>query len=247
MDIQLSDLATVGLLVLLEGLLSADNALVVAVMILGLPRREQKLALRYGLVGAFVFRIIATLLAIYLMRIAWVKLLGGGYLVYLTHQHFFRSGTAEERSKPRPARAWLGLPALWATILKVELVNIAFSVDSILVAVAISPKQWVVLTGGLLGIVAMRIVISQLLSIVRRYPTLVDGAFVIIALVGLKLLLEYAHAMEWVHFEVPKWLSLGLIAATFLVAYLLARRKGPVEEDPEDDAAAALLEDKPQV
>ena len=109
--------------------------------------------------------------------------------------------------------------------------NIAFSVDSILVAVAISPKKWVVLTGGLLGIVAMRIVISQLLSIVRRYPTLVDGAFVIIALVGLKLLLEYAHAMEWVHFEVPKWLSLGLIAVTFLVAYLLARRKGPVEDD----------------
>jgi YkoY family integral membrane protein len=246
MNIQLSDLVTVGLLVVLEGLLSADNALVVAVMILGLPRREQKLALRYGLVGAFIFRIIATLLAIYLMRLAWVKLLGGGYLVYLTYQHFFRSGTAEERSKPRPARPWLGLPALWGTIIKVELVNIAFSVDSILVAVAISTKQWVVLTGGLLGIVAMRIVISQLLAIVRRYPTLVDGAFVIIALVGLKLLLEYAHAMEWVHFEIPKWLSLGVIVVTFLVAYALARRKGPVEEDPEDEAAAALLEDKPQ-
>jgi YkoY family integral membrane protein len=246
MNIQLSDLVTVGLLVVLEGLLSADNALVVAVMILGLPRREQKLALRYGLVGAFIFRIIATLLAIYLMRLAWVKLLGGGYLVYLTYQHFFRSGTAEERSKPRPARPWLGLPALWGTIIKVELVNIAFSVDSILVAVAISTKQWVVLTGGLLGIVAMRIVISQLLAIVRRYPTLVDGAFVIIALVGLKLLLEYAHAMEWVHFEIPKWLSLGVILVTFLVAYALARRKGPIEEDPEDEAAAALLEDKPQ-
>lgn len=243
MDIQLSDLATVGLLVVLEGLLSADNALVVAVMILGLPRRQQTLALRYGLIGAFVFRIIATLLAIYLMRLAWVKLLGGAYLVYLTHQHFFRSGTAEERSKPRPARPWLGLPALWGTIVKVELVNIAFSVDSILVAVAISSKGWVVLTGGLLGIVAMRIVISQLLSIVRRYPTLVDGAFVIIALVGTKLLLEYAHAMEWTEVEIPKWLSLGLIAVTFLIAYALARRKGPVDY-PEDEEATALLEDE---
>ena len=56
----------------------------------------------------------------------------------------------------------------------------------------------------------MRVVISQLLSIVRRYPTLVDGAFVIIALVGVKLLIEYAAAMGWIHFEVPKWLSLGL-------------------------------------
>lgn len=240
MDIQLSDLATIGLLVVLEGLLSADNALVVAVMILGLPRAQQKLALRYGLLGAFAFRTIATLLAIYLIRLAWVKLLGGLYLVYLTYQHFFRSGDAEQRSKPRAARPWLGLSALWGTIVKVELVNIAFSVDSILVAVAISPKRWVVLTGGLLGIVAMRVVISQLLSIVRRYPTLVDGAFVIIALVGAKLLLEYADAMHWIEFEVPKWVSLGLIAITFLIAYVQARRKGPVD-DTEDEAAAELL------
>jgi len=244
MDLQLSDLLTVGLLVILEGLLSADNALVVAVMILGLPRRQQKMALRYGLLGAFAFRIIATLLAVYLIRLAWVKLLGGLYLVYLTYQHFFRSGDAEQRSKPRPAKPWLGLSALWGTILKVELVNVAFSVDSILVAVAISSKTWVVLTGGLLGIVAMRIVISQLLVIVRRYPTLVDGAFVIIALVGAKLLIEYAGAMNWIHYEMPKWLSLGLIAITFLIAYLQARRKGPVD-DADDEAAALLGEDRP--
>ena len=243
MDVQLSDLLTVGLLVILEGLLSADNALVVAVMILGLPRRQQKMALRYGLLGAFAFRIVATLLAVYLIRLAWVKLLGGLYLVYLTYQHFFQSGDAEQRSKPRPAKPWLGLSALWGTILKVELVNVAFSVDSILVAVAISSKTWVVLVGGLLGIVAMRIVISQLLVIVRRYPTLVDGAFVIIALVGAKLLIEYASAMNWIHYEMPKWLSLGLIAITFLIAYLQARRKGPVD-DADDEATALLGEDR---
>ena len=243
MDVQLSDLLTVGLLVVLEGLLSADNALVVAVMILGLPRPQQKMALRYGLLGAFAFRIVATLLAVYLIRLAWVKLLGGLYLVYLTYQHFFQSGDAEQRSKPRPAKPWLGLSALWGTILKVELVNVAFSVDSILVAVAISSKTWVVLTGGLLGIVAMRIVISQLLVIVRRYPTLVDGAFVIIALVGAKLLIEYASAMNWIHYEMPKWLSLGLIAITFLIAYLQARRKGPVD-DADDEATALLGEDR---
>jgi predicted tellurium resistance membrane protein TerC len=86
----------------------------------------------------------------------------------------------------------------------------------------------------------MRVVISQLLSIVRRYPTLVDGAFVIIALVGAKLLLEYADAMHWIHFEVPKWISLGMIAITFVIAYVQARRKGPVD-DNEDEAAAELL------
>ena len=242
MHIQLSDLLTVGLLVVLEGLLSADNALVVAVMILGLPRRQQKKALRYGLIGAFAFRIAATLLAVYLIRLAFVKLLGGLYLVYLTYQHFFRSGDAQQRSRPRPARPWLGLSALWGTVVKVELVNIAFSVDSILVAVAMSSKTWVVLAGGLIGIVAMRVVISQLLAIVRRYPTLVDGAFIIIAIVGLKLLIEYAAAMNWIHFEMPKWVSLGVIGVVFLAAYLIARRKGPVDDVDDDEAAAALLE-----
>jgi YkoY family integral membrane protein len=243
MHIQLSDLATVGLLVVLEGLLSADNALVVAVMILGLPRGQQKKALRYGLLGAFAFRIAATLLAVYLIRIAWVKLLGGLYLLYLTYQHFFQSGDAEQRSQPRAAKPWLGLSALWGTVVKVELVNVAFSVDSILVAVAMSSKTWVVLAGGLIGIVAMRVVISQLLAIVRKYPTLVDGAFIIIAIVGTKLLLEYADAMQWIHFEPPKWISLLVITVTFLIAYWQARRKGPVPDTAaEDDAAAVLID-----
>jgi len=240
MSVHPSDFLTIGLLVILEGLLSADNALVLAMMILGLPRTDQHKALRYGLVGAFAFRILATLLAVYVIRLAWVKLFGGVYLLYLAFKHFTRSGGAAERTKPRPAEAWLGLSALWATVVKVELVNIAFSVDSILVAVAMSPKLWVILSGGLLGIVAMRVVIGQLLAIVRRYPTIVDGAFVIIAWVGIKLLLEWASAYGFVEFEVPRWLSLGLILVIFAVAYLQARRRGPVSED-DDEAAEALL------
>jgi YkoY family integral membrane protein len=240
MGVQPSDFLTIGLLVILEGLLSADNALVLAVMILGLRRRDQKKALRYGLVGAFVFRTIATVLATYLIRIGWVKLLGGGYLIYLAYKHFFHGGGAEERSRPKPAQRWLGLSALWGTVVKVELVNIAFSVDSILVAVAMSPKLWVILSGGLLGIVAMRVVIAQLLAVVRRYPTIVDGAFIIIAWVGFKLLLEYALSMGWIEFEVPKWLSLGLIVVIFVLAYTYARRQGPVPDSEEEDAEVLL-------
>jgi YkoY family integral membrane protein len=241
MFFQAEDLVTIGLLVILEGLLSADNALVLAVMILGLRRQDQKKALRYGLVGAFAFRITATLLATHLIRIGWVKLLGGLYLLYLTYKHFFASGSAEERSRPKPARPWLGLSPLWGTVVKVELVNIAFSVDSILVAVAMSRKTWVVLAGGLLGIVAMRLVIGRLLSIVRQYPTLVDAAFIIIAWVGIKLLIEYLHSIGAIHLEVNKWLSFGIIALIFGVAYLIARRKGPVPDEDMSDEAHELL------
>jgi YkoY family integral membrane protein len=240
MDVQFADFLTIGLLVVLEGLLSADNALVLALMILGLPRRDQKKALRYGLVGAFSFRIVATLLATKLIQIEWVKVLGGLYLLYLSFEHFFRGGSAEQRTKPVPAQPWLGLPALWATVVKVELVNIAFSVDSILVAVAMSKKTWVVLAGGLLGIVAIRVVIGQLLAIVRKYPAIVDGAFIIIAWVGMKLLLEYLSAAGYIHFEINKWLSFGVILAIFLVSYAYARRKGPAALEGDDDAEALL-------
>ena len=241
MHVQLSDFVTIGLLVLLEGLLSADNALVLALMILGLPRKDQKKALRYGLVGAFAFRILATLLATYLIRIEWVKLLGGLYLVYLAYQHFFRSGGTEERGKPRPALPWMGLSPLWGTVVKVELVNIAFSVDSILVAVAMSTKTWVVLTGGLLGIIAIRVVIGQLLSIVRKYPAIVDGAFIIIAWVGFKLLLEYLRAAGWTDLHINKWVSFGVIIVVFAVSYLYARSKGPAPDADDDDEADKLL------
>jgi YkoY family integral membrane protein len=242
MDVHLTDFLTIGLLVLLEGLLSADNALVLALLVLGLPRSEQRKALRYGILGAFGFRILATLLAVHLLQVAWVKLFGALYLLYLTWGHFFRSGDSQERRAVQPARPWLGLSAFWATVVKVELTDIVFAVDSILVAVAMSPKRWVIISGGILGIITMRMVIGQLLALVRRYPALVDGAFVIIGWVGLKLMIEYLHAEGWIHFQVNKWISFGLIVVIFGAAYIYARRQGPAPDDPDDDATELFSE-----
>src|SRR5882672_6481681 len=110
-----SDLLTVGLLVALEAMLSADNALVMAVIVLGLPRNVQKKALRQGLVGAFTFRVAATLLAVNLIRLVWVKLLGGAYLLYLAYSHFFGRGEGGRRA-PNKAKPMFGLTAYWATV-----------------------------------------------------------------------------------------------------------------------------------
>jgi YkoY family integral membrane protein len=219
-----SDFLTIGLLVALEGLLSADNAMVLAVLVLGLPKQQQKKALRYGILGAFFFRTVATLLAVYLIRVGWVKLLGAGYLMYLTFRHFRSAASSDGRRTHKPAEPSFGLSAFWATVVKVELTDIVFAIDSILVAVAMSPKRWVVISGGLLGIVAMRMVIGKLLALVERYPPLVDGAFVIIGWVSIKLILEYLKTEGLIHFEIPKVLSLGLIVVIFFVSYLYAVR-----------------------
>src|SRR5438128_1280323 len=222
--LQAADFLTIALLVGPEGLVSADNAMVLAVLVLGLPKAQQRKALRYGIGGAFAFRAAATLLAIYLIQLGWVKLAGAGYLLYLVYRHFFGSGDTEARRAVPKARSWMGLTPFWSTVIKVELTDIVFAIDSILVAVAMSPKIWVILTGGILGIIAMRLVIGRLLSLVERYPPLVDGAFVIIAWVGFKLIVEYLHASHYIAWEIPKSLSLGLIVVIFSVAFFYARR-----------------------
>jgi YkoY family integral membrane protein len=234
---QATDLLTVTLLVALEGLLSADNAMVLAVLVLGLPKAQQRKALRYGILGAFAFRALATLLAAFLIRLDWVKLVGAGYLFYLVYQHFGRAASAGDRRTPPRARPWMGLSPFWATVVRVELTDIVFAIDSILVAVAMSPKLWVILSGGLLGIVMMRLVIGRLLSIVERYPPLVDGAFVIIGWVAAKLLVEFLHSEGHIAFEVPRWLSLGIIILIFTAAFLYARRQ---ERRSRTDAERAV-------
>src|SRR5216683_6433088 len=113
-----SDFVTIAMLVALEGLLSADNAMVLAVLVLGLPKAQQRKALRYGILGAFAFRTLATLLAVYLIRLGWVKLVGAGYLLYLAYRHFAGDETAEERRTPKQPRAWLGLTPFWSTVVK---------------------------------------------------------------------------------------------------------------------------------
>jgi len=243
LDLQVSDFVTIAALVALEGLLSADNALVMAIMVLGLPRPQHRKALQYGLVGGFAMRFAATLLAVYLIRVVWVKLAGGIYLLYLTYQHFFGLKEGEDRRTPPKATAMLGLSPLWATIVRVELVNLAFSIDSILVAVAMSPKMWVVVTGGLLGIVALRLVVGQLIVLVERYPALVDGAFIIIAWIGVKLGLDYAHAVHVVGFEVPHWFSLLLIGVIFTASFVNARIRGPVPVDTTPDTLKEKAEE----
>ena len=141
---------------------------------------------------------------------------------------------------PKQAKAMFGLSAFWTTVVKVELTDIVFAIDSILVAVAMSNKTWVILAGGILGIIAMRLVIGKLLALIQQYPALVDGAFVIIAWVGIKLLLEFAHQAGFVHFEIPKWLSLGLIVVIFAIAFLYARRHPHTE--PAEQAAAQKVD-----
>jgi YkoY family integral membrane protein len=232
-SIEGADLITIGLLVLLEAALSADNALVLAVLVLPLPKRQQKKALQYGIIGAFAFRVIATLSAVQLIHWDWVKLVGGAYLLYLPFKHFWHRSTAGKGVHPA-ATTFLGLSLFWTTVVRVESTDIVFAIDSILVAVGMSRKLWVILCGGLLGIIAMRVLIGQILSLVRRYPAIVDGAYVIVAWVGVKLALEYLHAIHVIDFEIPRWIGIGIVLVLFVLSAIYAILKGRAEGETEE-------------
>jgi YkoY family integral membrane protein len=235
-----SDLFTILALVGLEGILSGDNALVLAVLVQRLPTdEEQRKALRYGIIGAFVLRAIATLLAVYLLKAgAIVALLGGLYLLYLPYKHFTtHPDEAEDGQQSGPPRkGFLGLSLFWTTVVSVELTDLVFAVDSILVAVAMTRKEWVIIIGGILGIIMMRMLTMQVLQLVRKYPRLIDGAYIIVAWVGIKLFWEFLHHMHWVPFAIPKVISIGLVIVLFVASYLYAKAH-PAPEDKLSESA----------
>lgn len=170
---------------LLESLLSVDNAAALAVIVKDLPRKDRVKALRYGIIGAFAFRAACLLLVGWLVKILWLKVLGGLYLLYLSYKFFFKS--QNEENKETPLRGKIGLIR---AIILVEMVDIAFSIDNIFAAVAMSNRIELVIIGVCLGIFAMRFIAQWFVALLHSYPSLEASAFVVITLLGLKLVIE---------------------------------------------------------
>jgi len=197
------DFLAIATLALLEGILSVDNSLVLAILVRTLPKEQQKKALAYGIGGAFVFRIIALVFAAHMLRFSLFKLVGGAYLIYLAMKHMFFF-FKEDAHQPRPE---VGV-SFWKTVLLVELTDIAFSIDSITAAVAMSNKLIVVWSGGILGIIFLRFAAGFFIRLLERLPKLEDLAYQLIFFVGTKLLLESFH-IEISH--AVFWLMMGVI------------------------------------
>ncbi len=265
------DLAVVALLVLLEGVLSIDNALVLGLLARRLPKHQQKKALTYGLGGAFIFRFIAIGTAAYLLRWRFVKLLGGGYLLWVALKHFFverhrvdvtveanrtpalvddETGaelTAEEQNEELRARGAVPVapkyPHFWSTVAVIEVTDIAFAIDSILAAIAlvgpaprgytgVHPKLWVVITGGMLGVILMRMAAVLFIRLLERFPRFEVSAYLLVAVIGLKLIADWAlntpGRPEVANFHSPGspafWVFWLLMAACFAVGFIPRRR-----------------------
>lgn len=190
-------------LVVLESLLSVDNVAVLALMVKHLPEDKQKKALTYGMWGAFGIRGLCLFMVSWLMSLIWLKILGGLYLVYLCYGHFSsKVQTAEEDKKAGDSALYrwlgkLGISVFVSTIVLVEFMDLVFSVDNVFAAVAMSSNYYIVLIGVILGILAIRLVATWFLSIMKKYPSLEKSAFIVIGCLGIKLMIAgLAHYLN---------------------------------------------------
>jgi YkoY family integral membrane protein len=196
---EVTDIPVIGMLILLEGLLSADNALVLAIMVRHLPEKLRGKALIYGLGGAFIFRAIAILLATFIMGLWWLQAIGALYLVWITVKHFFFNRDHHEEKQI----GHIGDKAsFWKTVLLVELADIAFAVDSVLAAVALvqvgegqkfESKLWVIYAGAIIGVILLRYAAKVFLGLLEKYPFLEHMAFLLVGWAGVKLAVMSAH------------------------------------------------------
>lgn len=191
-----NDLLLILTLVGLEALLSADNALVLALMVKHLPRQQQRKALMYGLGGAFVLRSTAIVLAAYLIGLWWIQVLGAAYLIYLPFKHFSKHAGG---SGPLGAQG-----GFWPTVVRLELVDIAFAIDSVIVAVAVvdtvlhPDKVWVVIAGAVVGLVILRFAAGYFIRLLERFPALDHMAYLLVGWAGIKLALIAGHScVQW--------------------------------------------------
>ena len=213
------------ILVALEGLLAADNALVLAIMVKHLPEEDRKKALFYGLAGAFMFRFASLFVISFLVDVWQVQAIGALYLIFMAVNHIFRK-VVKRKAEDKVETVTKKNSGFWMTVLKVEVADIAFAVDSILAAVAMAVvlpdtplptiggldggKFLVIFAGGIIGLVIMRFAANQFVKLLEKRPGLEIAAFTIVGWVGVKLAVYtlshpslailnegFAHSMEW--------------------------------------------------
>ncbi len=196
-DLQTSLLIILNLVVI-ESLLSVDNAAVLATMVMDLPENQRSRALKYGIFGAYFFRGICLIFAAWLVKLWWLKPLGGAYLLILCIKYFLSKSTPQtdddvlDKSSSKAYQFVLRLMGgqFWATVIFVELMDLAFSLDNVLAAVAFTNDIRLIIIGVFIGILSMRFVAQFFVVLLEKFPFLESVAFIVIGILGLKLIVS---------------------------------------------------------
>jgi YkoY family integral membrane protein len=229
-------------------------------MVKHLPEEQRKRALFYGLAGAFVFRFGSLFAISFLVDVWQVQAIGALYLIFLAVNHIFKKfaqGRGQEEEKPKKRRE----SGFWMTVLKVEIADIAFAVDSILAAVALAVTLpttnlpqiggmdgghfLVIFTGGFVGLVIIRFAATYFVKLLHRRPGLETAAYLVVGWVGVKLgVFTLAHPHidviphSFVESALWKIIFWSVLLLLFIGGWFLSK------EQPDDPEGIASVEER---
>lgn len=204
-------------LILIEGLLSVDNALAIAAMASGLPGNQRVKALRYGVIGAYAMRGLCLLFAAWIAGNPWIKAVGAGYLVYLMISQIW--GKGGEGGALRSVQR-----GFWLTVASIEFLDLSLSLDNVVAAVALDNRLWVICTGVFIGIVILRFLAGFGIVLIEKHPVLKTTAFLLVGFVGVLLLTELAIERFGAAFRIPSFIKFGGIFAITGASLLFERK-----------------------
>ncbi len=235
-------------LIFLEGILSIDNAAVLGAMVSELPANkpipwpkrlkfmdghgerilgpQRAAALKVGLLGAYFGRALMLVMASFVIRNLWLRMLGAAYLFKISIAHlgidpFAKRKTDEGKSEGSQDR--VASKGFWYTVLLVELVDLAFSIDNVVAAVALSSQMWVVMLGVALGIVTMRFAAQIFTVMIEREPILAPTAYMLVLNIAAELLIEEGAAFLGYHVHFVHWQKFVISVGTIVLAVVYAR------------------------
>lgn len=208
-DIGIDTVFILLILIALEAVLSADNAIALASIAQGLKEPEkQRYALNIGLLMAYVLRITLILTATWIIKFWQFELLGGLYLLWLTYRYFSENSHNEEENEELSK---LNFNNLWQTIPVIAFTDLAFSLDSVTTAIAVADEIWLIIAGGTIGVIALRFLAGLFIRWIEEYTHLEDAGFITVGLVGLRLILKVVYPA----IVPPEWLMISIIIAMF--------------------------------
>ena len=194
------------ILIILEAVLSADNAIALAAIAQGLGERKlQQKALNFGLVLAYLFRVGLILTATWIMNYWQFELAGALYLLWLVF-NYFRSDDEQDHKHHT-----LEFQSFWQAIPMIAVTDLAFSLDSVTTAIAIADDLWLILVGGAIGVITLRFLAELFITWLTEFTHLEDAGFVTVGFVGLRLLLRVINP----DLVPPEWVMILAIAGLF--------------------------------
>ena len=247
-------LVVLPLLVVLEVVLSADNAIALAAISRRLQDpQKQRQALNFGLLLALGFRIVLIIAARWVLRFWPLQLMAAAYLLWLSGSHLLAgdqapgadSATAEspavvaaDGQAPLPA----GVPdasgqirRLVGVVVTLGLTDLAFSLDSVAAAVAVTDRLALVMAGGVIGVVALRLTAELFIRWLEEFRHLETSGYLAVALVGIRLLVRVINP----DLVLPEWAVLLSVAVIFAWGFSV-RNVPPPPAAPLDCSAATL-------